>query len=112
MTVLRRQVPRVILADEFLGDEECDLLINAAKPGMANARVANGQLQTKTRNTRHTWLPHSTPLSDPSITLIVQRVARLVGLPVSHAESMQVDDGLLAGVTICNWSIVLFVPLI
>ncbi|MEZ4384899.1 MAG: 2OG-Fe(II) oxygenase [Nannocystaceae bacterium] len=73
----------------LLSAEECAHVVAVALPKMRGARVsgAEGVRRSQGRSNDLTWVRHDT---DPVIAAIAGRVAALVGLPLAHAESLQV----------------------
>ena len=81
--------PIVHTWDGVLSPEECAEIIETARPGLKRANVTDdGRGHTSAGRTNdNSWLVHD--FSDLTWT-VVQRIAGMVGLPSTHAESMQV----------------------
>ena len=81
--------PLVVVVDDFVTDTERKHIINQAKRGMGAAMVttAEGNRVSEGRTGRVTWVKHN---KTPIVRGLVKRVSTLVGIPVSHAESLQV----------------------
>ncbi|MEM7154391.1 MAG: 2OG-Fe(II) oxygenase [Myxococcota bacterium] len=81
--------PLVVVVNDFLSREECAHVIGLAHDKISRGRVTlDGKVAYSPGRTGSTaWIPHSTT---PTITSIVGRVSELIGLPPSHAESLQV----------------------
>lgn len=82
--------PIVRVLHNLLSDEECDSLIEQAKPKLARTTTldADGRQQTDPRRTSHGMFFElgETPL----LARIEQRIADLLALPVDHGEGMQI----------------------
>lgn len=82
--------PRVYTISDFLSPTECKSIIARAKgENMARARVSGPQegVVSDARTNSVCWVNHT---KDEAFTRIAKRVAGLVGMPLSHAESFQV----------------------
>lgn len=82
--------PRVYTISNFLSPMECKSVIARAKgENMVRATVSGPKegVITDARTNDLCWIDHK---YDPAFTRIGLRIAGLVGLPLSHAESFQV----------------------
>lgn len=82
--------PRVYTIDNFLSSSECKHLIShGVGAGMTRAFVSGDKegVISKGRTNDLCWIEHTT---DPGTKQIASRIAALVGLPLSHAESFQI----------------------
>lgn len=81
--------PLVFTIDEFISQDDCDLIIATAQDQMRRAVVAGaaGGVESAGRTNSVAWLPHST---SPRFQEIVERVAATLGVPATHAENFQV----------------------
>jgi len=81
--------PLVFFIDDFITSEEAKSVVAHADGKMKEAVVsgANKGVTSQGRTNRVAWIPHA----ESEITKRVsQRVADTIGLPLSHAENMQV----------------------
>lgn len=81
--------PRVFTIDNFLSPAECTHMIAAGKAAGLKRGTVSGQdkgIVTEARTNDVAWVPHAT---DVGTKRIAARVASLVGLPLSYAESFQ-----------------------
>lgn len=81
--------PLVHLYDELLTPVECAHIIELARPKMRRSQVSGptgGQL-SQGRTNALTWVRHDT---DEVVLATATRIAARVGLPLAHAESLQV----------------------
>lgn len=83
--------PRAFLLKGFLSDEECDHLIDTAKPHMQKSMVADSasgmSVASTVRTSTGTFLPKG---ADDVIKRIEKRVAQLSMIPVEHQEGLQI----------------------
>lgn len=82
--------PRVYTISNFLSPMECKSIISQAKAKtMARATVSGPQkgVVSDARTNEVCWIEHQ---YDEAFTRIGERIAGLVGMPLSHAESFQV----------------------
>ncbi len=81
--------PPVYLFEEFLSREECEHLIELARPHMQRAVVSGGEdgVESDGRTGGVHWIVHD---HDELTSGISNRLADLVGLPLVNAESIQV----------------------
>jgi len=83
------EAPLVHVLDDVLSAEECAHIIDIAGPKMGRARVSGSEgvrLSAGRSNTR-TWVRHDV---DDKVLTIASRIAGVVGMPLVHAESLQV----------------------
>ena len=77
--------------NNFLSHEECDLIIKlATEHGLKKSGLYEGnkdEYDETVRKSENTWLEDG---DHPTIAEISKRVAKLVNIPVSHQESLQV----------------------
>jgi prolyl 4-hydroxylase len=83
-----RQPPVIHVQDNFLTHAECDHLAGLAAPHFQPAMVCGDKsgFQSQGRTGNNCWLKHDT---DEATSCIVKRVAALLGVPTTHAESLQ-----------------------
>lgn len=82
--------PRVYTIDNFLSSSECKHLISVGVGGGMSRAFVSGDKEgviSKGRTNDLCWVNHMT---DMGTKRIAERVAALVGLPLSHAESFQI----------------------
>ncbi|NNE10889.1 MAG: 2OG-Fe(II) oxygenase, partial [Ilumatobacter sp.] len=81
--------PLVLVVDDFVSVDERQHVLDLASDRMEAAKVSRlGQNATSEKRTGSVgWIKHN---ETPIIRTIVKRVGDLVGLPVTHAESLQV----------------------
>lgn len=81
--------PFVQRVEGFVGDEERQALLDAARPKLQRALVsaAHAGVESAGRTGRNCWIPHATT---PTIDALAHRIAALAALPLSHAESFQI----------------------
>lgn len=81
--------PFVCAIDNFITPELCDHIIRVATPQIKPATVARdgGRYPSDGRTNQMTFLAHG---RDPQIDELVSRVAKLIEMPKTHAESLQV----------------------
>ncbi len=81
--------PVVQVIDDFLTDAECDHVIELSVGRLGTALVsAVGEATTSDGRTGSVaWIKHD---ETSTVRGLVERVSELVGLPVEHAESLQV----------------------
>ncbi|HRI09770.1 MAG TPA: 2OG-Fe(II) oxygenase [Nannocystaceae bacterium] len=89
------QDPLVWTLDALLSRAECEHIVRLAEPGLRRAEVSGDRAgqHSQGRTNAVVWLPHAV---DTKTAAICHRIAALVGLPLDHAESMQViryDEG-------------------
>ena len=75
--------------DDVLSPEECDQIIDLARPGLKRANVTDdGRGHTSEGRTNdNAWLVHD---HSPLVWEITHRIAKMVGVSPTHAESIQV----------------------
>ena len=81
--------PLVFLFEEYLSAQECDHLVELARPHMRRAFVSGGEegVESDGRTGGVHWIPHNT--TDITAGLSA-RIAGLLGIPLVNAESIQV----------------------
>jgi 2OG-Fe(II) oxygenase superfamily. len=81
--------PSIWLFEDYASQEELAALREAAFERLAPAKVSGavGGYISEGRSGSNCWVSHD---HDPLIKSLAQRIARLVGLPLSHAEAFQV----------------------
>ncbi|MDQ0417424.1 prolyl 4-hydroxylase [Croceifilum oryzae] len=77
--------PYVVVHEEIFSQEECQHIINVGQGVLAPAQTQGGMSDTRISDTA--WLNHYT---DHLILSFCERIANLVGRPLSHAEALQV----------------------
>ena len=82
--------PKVVLLEKFLSEAECNYLIQGAVPQLMRSRVftAKGEQLDHRRTSKGMFYPSLS--SDPVLTAVENRVARLVELPRENGEGIQV----------------------
>lgn len=81
--------PLVHITDDVVSPLECAHIIELAAPKMNQARVsgAGGVRYSSGRSNTRTWMRQDV---DAQVRRVAERIAGLVGLPLTHAESLQV----------------------
>ena len=81
--------PVVWVMDDFVTPEECAHILELAEGRIQRAKVSRlGENAISERRTGSVcWVKHD---ETPIVTEMVRRVSELVGIPVNHAESLQV----------------------
>ncbi len=81
--------PLVWVIDDFVSDVEREHIIELGSPNMTEAKVSRlGQNAPSEKRTGSVgWVKHN---QTPIVRGLVKRVGDLVGLPTTHAESLQV----------------------
>jgi prolyl 4-hydroxylase len=81
--------PLIHVLDALLAPEDCAHIIAAARPQMRRSQVsgAGGGKLSEGRTSARAWLKHDL---DPIVQTVASRIAGCVGLPLAHAESLQV----------------------
>ncbi|KAJ9172615.1 hypothetical protein P3X46_015832 [Hevea brasiliensis] len=83
--------PRASIYHNFLSKEECDYLINLAKPHMQKSTVVDSETgkskDSRVRTSSGTFLPRG---RDKKIREIEKRIADFTFIPVEHGEGLQV----------------------
>jgi len=87
--------PLLTVIDGFLTPQECNHLIELARPRLTKAEVsgAGGAESSPVRNNRMCWIEHD---ASSAIQVLIHRLAMLARLPMHHAEALQVvryDNG-------------------
>lgn len=82
--------PRAFLYHNFLTPEECDHVVELAKPHMARSTVVGDKGQSVTDSIRTSYGTFLARYQDDVIGDIQERVSAWTKLPVSHQEDMQV----------------------
>jgi len=81
--------PRVVIFEDFLQPLEIEQLIETAQSKLKQALVsaAKSGVESPGRTGRNCWIPHRYNAVIEALSL---RVADVVGMPLEHAESLQV----------------------
>lgn len=83
--------PRASVFHNFLSKDECDYLINLAKPHMQKSTVVDEKTgkskDSRVRTSSGTFLPRG---RDKTIRTIEKRIADFTFIPVEHGEGLQV----------------------
>ncbi|MCA9657755.1 MAG: 2OG-Fe(II) oxygenase [Myxococcales bacterium] len=81
--------PLIFSVDDLLDEEVCEHIISLAAPKRRRAEVSGAQSGRKSagRTNDVVWVPHD---ATPTTARISAALADLVGLPLHHAESLQV----------------------
>jgi prolyl 4-hydroxylase len=86
------ETPRIFLIEKFLTTEECDQIIERAKPHLAPSATVSGDsaelIVHQGRTSRGMFFPTSS--SDPLISSIEKRIALLTSIPEENGEGLQV----------------------
>eukprot|EP00877_Chromochloris_zofingiensis_P013401 jgi/Chrzof1/8314/Cz03g05260.t1 len=83
--------PRVFLFKQFLTDEECDYVINLAKPSMHKSMVVDSTTGQEIADSARTSTGTFFQIGQTDVlTRIEQRVARITMIPVENQEGLQV----------------------
>lgn len=89
--LMARASPRVLLFGNVLSDEECDQLVEAARPRMRRShtvdRATGGDQLHEARTSEDCYFEHA---ATPLVARINQRIAALCRWPLSHGEQMQI----------------------
>lgn len=85
------RLPRVVVFGGLLSDEECDALIERARPRLARSATVNLDTgkdeQHEARTSEGTWFRRG---EDDFILRIEARIAKLADWPLEHGEGLQV----------------------
>ncbi len=84
--------PLVYTCDQFLSDEECEHLIEIAKPSLARSTVVDlnsldNQLDSR-RTSLGMFLPYN--IKDETVKRIEKRIAKVTAIPRENGENMQI----------------------
>lgn len=81
--------PLIHTFEGLLSPKECEHLVTLARPKMRRSQVSGalGGRYSDGRTNALTWIDHD---SDPVVMTVVERISAVVGLPRTHAESLQV----------------------
>ncbi len=81
--------PLIFTIDNIIDPEVCRHLIDLAEPKRRRAEVSGVERGRKSagRTNDVVWVPHDTT---PTTQRLAERLAKIVGLPLNHAESFQV----------------------
>lgn len=81
--------PLIHVFDDLLAADECDHIVAVARPRMRRSQVSGekGGRLSDGRTSALTWLRHDT---DAIVGAVAERIAAVVGLPLVHAEALQV----------------------
>ena len=81
--------PPVFLFDDYLSEQECEHLVDLARPHMTRAFVSGGEdgVESNGRTGGVHWIPHR---HDETTAGISERIAELVGIPLINAEALQI----------------------
>ena len=83
--------PRVVVLGNLLSPEECDAIIESAKPRMARSltvqTTTGGEEMNPDRTSNGMFFARG---QTPEVTAVERRIARLVGWPVENGEGVQV----------------------
>ena len=89
--LMHRPEPRIVLFGDFLSRQECDRLVEAARPRMQRSMTADprtGETTVDTVRTSRGMFFHRD--ETPLVRAIEARIATLLRWPVSHGEHLQV----------------------
>jgi prolyl 4-hydroxylase len=85
------QLPRVVVLSGFLSPQECDALVDAARPRLARSLTVQTQTGGEEVNADRTSQGMFFDRGEtPLLQAIEARIARLVNWPVEHGEGIQV----------------------
>lgn len=81
--------PIIEVFDDLLAPGECAHIVALARPFMRRSQVSgeSGGKLSPGRTSARAWLKHGL---DPTVHAVASRIAAQVGLPLVHAESLQV----------------------
>ncbi|MEQ8953863.1 MAG: 2OG-Fe(II) oxygenase [Gammaproteobacteria bacterium] len=81
--------PLVVVFEDFLSDLEIEQLLNAARPKLQQALVSSTDsgVESPGRSGSNCWIAHGYNAVVEELSL---RVSEVVGIPLIHAESLQV----------------------
>jgi prolyl 4-hydroxylase len=81
--------PRITTVDGLASGHECAHLIALAERQLARGQVSgdDGGFESTGRTGSTAWIPHNT---DETTQALCDRIANLVGMPLTHAESIQI----------------------
>jgi len=89
--VFSMKLPRVVVFGSLLSDEECDALVERARPRMVRSETVQtetgGSEVNVARTSRGMFFERE---ENPVCSRIEKRIARLVGWPLEHGEGLQV----------------------
>lgn len=88
MTVLHED-PQVLVKENFISSEDCDHFVSICKDRLKEALVSNNQkgMVSAGRSGKNCWLNHD---HDSVTKKVAERIAKIVDIPLSHAEIFQV----------------------
>lgn len=89
--LMRLPDPQIVLFGDFLGKQECDRLVEAARPRMQRSMTADprtGETMVDMVRTSRGMFFHRD--ETPLVRTIEARIAKLLQWPVSHGEHLQV----------------------
>jgi prolyl 4-hydroxylase len=86
---VHNKIPYIATINNFITDDECDHIINLAKPHLMRSLVSsnNGGILSEGRTSKTTWINHST---DNITKNVINKICNLVNKPIETAESFQV----------------------
>jgi len=92
VTVLMRcERPQIIVFADVMSDEECNEMIERARPSLKRSTTVNPENGSndviRDRSSEGAWYPRA---ADPFIERLERRFASLMGLPVENGEGVQV----------------------
>jgi prolyl 4-hydroxylase len=81
--------PLIVTIDDVLTRDECEHIIDLARPRLRRSQVSGvtGGNVSQGRTNALTWVRHDV---DTTVQAVAERVAGCVGIPLQHAESLQV----------------------
>lgn len=79
--------PLILILENVLSSEECDLMIDLATARMQRAKIGNSHDVSDVRTSSSMFFEES---ENESIKQVESRVAELMNIPISHAEPLQV----------------------
>ncbi len=81
--------PLIVVFDNFLSDDECDLFIEYAKPRLERAEVIDGGKHVVS-DMRTNQLAHMKITGDSFQKTVIERAAKLIGLPPEKCGSLSI----------------------
>ena len=83
------QEPKIYTIPQFISQEECQHIIELAKPKMQQSLVSDtkGGIVSKGRTGKNCWIQHN---ATQITSNIAKKISDEVGIPLSHAEAFQV----------------------
>lgn len=86
-SIIVNKDPLIGYVDNLIDDDTCEYIINKASPKLTESKVCNndGNKKSSIRTSYNTWLTYN---KDDLVSVYGKKISELVGIPLSHAESM------------------------